>query len=388
MKALVDTSQLAAACAAAARIIPSKSPHPTAMCLLLEADASGSCHVTANNFTLQVTYSMPAEVRRPGSICVRAALFAEYLGELRGASERTFLATNVGGEILHVLAGRFRARVWTIAGDTFLPLRPGTPAVDITLEAGGLRQALAETAFAVAQHAPPDDALGNLIVEVHDGRLSVAAMDGSRIAMTSATARSTSPDEVTLRIPRKAADELSFALSRVDSETEVRLLSDYYGLEVLLEGGRLITQLGSGRVPEYRLRLEDEPVARASISRQTLHRVVSRFAHEGRAPRLTLRWLEAPDGLEVSAEHEMPLFDGQTVRSNAAVVLDATTSGESARVEVNGKHLAETLAALHDDEVELSVGSVELHVKDSSSARHDLLTLAIQSELARMTEAA
>lgn len=382
MKVLVDNAALAEACSAAARIVARKSTHPAATCLLLEADASGSVlTVTANNFTMQVTYRLDAQVRRSGSACVSAHYLAEYLGELKGESAHTLLATSASGWHLHILDGRFRARLRTISAEEFVPLQSGTPTVYVTLDALDLRQALAESAFAAASHAPVDTAMGNVLLELAGARMSATGMDGLRLSTTSMRMRPVADSEDrTLRMPTKVADELSLMLRNAQRGEEVRLQSDDHALEVTLEGARLVAQLGSGQIPDYGTLIYQEPRVRLCIERLALLHAVdvhAGVARDGPVTRITLRWFQAQEaGLEVSAKREVTLADGKVEAHTSAVLLDATTEGAPGSVVVSGQHLKEALGALPDAQVEILVGDALL-VKGDGSARHALVPWAM-----------
>lgn len=378
-KVAVRYDALVEAVSAAARVVPKKkSTLASASCLLLEADASSNALLITSTdvYMLQVTHFLPARVRRSGRIAVPARVLCEYLQALKGEADDVLLATSPTRPWLHLVLGRFRARLATLPAEEFpLVERPLDP-VEHTLDGRVLEQLAARTVFAALDRSP-DRVIGSVVVKMSETTLTLVAADGYRLAHAEATSDA-STGELAVLVPKDAAEELMVLLARNSGANVVLRHAGEEGwrvLEIEAEAFRMLIRFhAAGEFPDYVSMLtpsEGTPCV-ASVRRDELQRVVAtQAAFGGDTGRLELVARSAGQ-LEIGAERDLSI-DGQPRRSDARVQVDAEISGPEARVSVRGNHVRDALATLTSELVELRLERQSLVLSDQDGTRHVLL---------------
>jgi DNA polymerase-3 subunit beta len=372
---------LVEAVSAAARVAPKKSTLPIASCVLLEAAAtSNTLLVTATDmYMTQVTLVVPARVRRPGRLVVSARLLSEYLEALGGEGDELLVATSPVRQSLHLVLGRFRARLPTLPAEDFPLMHRPTDGAERTVDGETLKQLAARTVFAALARSP-DRAIGNVLVKVSSTMLTIVAADGYRLAHAETATGATGAD-MSVLVPKDAAEELIALLGGRGSRRAIlRQAPDCRLLEIETEAFRMSIRCGAGEFLDYEALLApaEGKLSMANVRREDLRSVVAaQAAFSGGGGHLELV-LRAAGPLEVVSERDIPT-DGDSRRSDARVQVDADVNGPRARVSIASRHLREALASLTSERVELHVTRRALLLSDQSGTQHVIAVRIVEA---------
>lgn len=179
MDLMIDQPSLARALRLAARVAPTKTPLPILHHALLVAEP-GRLTVTACDHDLAALTTLAADVAVPGRAALDARLLAGYVAELPPRAVRLTLAGARGRA--RATCERSSAQFATGAAEDF-PLLPGAADGGLDLDAAALGRTLARVTPAVAREHAANPALTAVRFALDTDGLTLAACDGSRLAM-------------------------------------------------------------------------------------------------------------------------------------------------------------------------------------------------------------
>ncbi|HEU4409243.1 MAG TPA: DNA polymerase III subunit beta [Polyangiaceae bacterium] len=210
--------------ARAQAIADKKSTMPVLSNVLLETAGKGGLSVSATDLYLSIAGSVPAEVKKGGSVAVPARDLLERVKAMPDGPLQ--LVSEVGGGGATVLRGAGTARRYTLrsqAAAEFPKLpRPADGAPRFELGADVLAALIGHTQFSIS----PDDTRPNLnsaLFEWQGDRVRMVTTDGHRLSKAELTVKAGAGD-ATLLLPLKAVVEL-------------RRMAEEAGAEAGKEGG-------------------------------------------------------------------------------------------------------------------------------------------------------
>jgi DNA polymerase-3 subunit beta len=210
--------------ARAQAIADKKSTMPVLSNVLLETAGKGGLSVSATDLYLSIAGSVPAEVKKAGSVAVPAR---DLLERVKAMPDGPLQLVSEGGGGATVLRGAGTARRYTLrsqAAAEFPKLpRPADNAPRFELGADVLAALIGHTQFSIS----PDDTRPNLnsaLFEWQGDRVRMVTTDGHRLSKAELTVKAGAGD-ATLLLPLKAVVEL-------------RRMAEEAGAEAGKEGGK------------------------------------------------------------------------------------------------------------------------------------------------------
>lgn len=170
--------KLAEGLATVGRVVATRGTLPVLSNVLLQTD-EGRLKLAATNLELTISAWVGAKVEADGAVTLPARLLSEYVGLLTAGEP---LHLEMKGTKVHLACGRFEANISGIDADEFPPIPTVGGGESFALPAAALKQAIQNVAFAAA----PDDSrpvLAGVLVTIAEGRLTLAAADGFRLAV-------------------------------------------------------------------------------------------------------------------------------------------------------------------------------------------------------------
>lgn len=248
MKVTCEREKLLPAFQTAASVAPSRSPKPILQNVKL--DATGDCAtLMATDLEVGIRLEVPGfEVAAPGSIVLPIQRFLSILRE--SSDEKLHIESD--GRSTVVRGSRSEFRLPTENPDEF-------PNVSVfhddryhELPARFFREIVRRTVFATDQESSRY-ALGGVLIELAEDRITAVGTDGRRLAKQEGPARANGGHDAgsgTTIIPSRAMTLLDRALADNDGDIQLAVHTN----DVMVRSGRamIYTRLVEGRYPRWR----------------------------------------------------------------------------------------------------------------------------------------
>ena len=273
MKFQCEKYLLDAAVATASRAVAAKSPVTALEGLLLEATVEGGVRITGYDLKKGIYTDLPADVSKPGNIVLGAKIFGEIVRKLPDgivtlSSDDRFLT--------HINCGKAD---YDIMGSDAMDY-PELPdldehTVDLTIRQDILGSMIRQTNFAVSDNEARPIYTGELL-ECNNGRLTMVALDGYRLAIRRENAEECSEESCSVIIPGNALNDVEKLCT--DPEGIVRLSIGLKHLRFRLNGTTLISRKLEGQFLDYHKAVPSEFPIRLLCKRTELLRCADRVS--------------------------------------------------------------------------------------------------------------
>ncbi len=207
MKFICDKVLLQEALTAASRASTTNSPNMMLANLLLIADEGLT--VVGNNLEISIEYTVPAQVRETGSICINSRTLCDIV---RSLPDEAILFEETDKNI-HITCGETDFKLIGLSAEDFPRSEPVEDAVKTTMSAEMLTDIVRQTGFAVAV-TDVKPLLTGIKFEISPDNITAVALDGYRLALRREAVESGA--EVTCIIPGRSMGELCRILKDED----------------------------------------------------------------------------------------------------------------------------------------------------------------------------
>jgi len=324
------------------RVVSTKSPLPVLGNVLLQTDG-GQLKLAATNLELTVIGWVGAKVEEEGAITLPARLLADYVGLL---SAGELLQVEVKGKRAHLSCGRFDANISGIDAEEF----PAIPAIgggaSLKISALTLKEAIGQVVFAAA----PDESrpvLAGVLVTIQEGRLTLAAADGFRLAVRKVEVSDTEGLDLTMIVPAKALIEVARGLPG-DGEEQVEIAVTPDQSQVLFRHrqAEVMSRLIEGQFPDFNRIIPRDSKTRVTLQTADFLRATKAAQVFARDNSMIVRLNLVPaEGGDESLGKVTVAATSSEIGDNTGDV-DASVEGDAMQVAFNGKYLRDALEAL------------------------------------------
>jgi DNA polymerase-3 subunit beta len=330
-----------------AKAVVSKKPTmPILSCVLLEADAE-TLTLKATDLTQSVRGTVPAEVRRQGSIALNASDLAVRVSAMPDGP--ILVSTDEKRATLKAAGSARRFTLETVAASEY-PALPDPPeeAQRLDLSAERLKRLVALVAYAVS----PDDTranLSSLLVEWHQEGIRTVATDGHRLSKVEMP--QTAETRASMLVPRAAALEF-LRLADEARSAESQVVTLIVGeREVYLDAGGVLygSKLVEAQFPAYS-KVIPKPDGRhvATVPRALLADAIKA---------VSLAANDRTNGVHlVFAEGVLRVTSESPTSGDGADEVAADYAGPGLTIGVNGRYLLDVLGVLESTEVTIAHG--------------------------------
>ncbi len=275
MKLTCDREKMLGAFQNAAGVAPSRSPKPILQNVKLEARADGGVFL-ATDLEVGIRVDVPGiEADAPGSVVLPIQRFGSILRESGDPVLR--LETDGSGVVVSGEHSEFRLPAENPA--EFPAVSEFTEQKYHVVTARVLSQIIRRTSFATDNESSRY-ALGGVLIELHDDKITAVGTDGRRLAMMEAPAQSvgghSTGDSMTI-VPARSMHLIDKILTEPDAEIHIAARAN----EVLVKSPRamLYSRLVEGRFPKWREVFPKRPDAvKIEMSVGPLHSAVRQAA--------------------------------------------------------------------------------------------------------------
>ncbi len=339
MNVSVMQENLARGLQTVSRAVSSRSTLPVLANVLLRTEDAG-LKLTATNLEIGITCWVPGKVDDQGAITVPAKLITDLVASL--PNQRIDLSLSAKDRTLKVTCGTTRSSIKGIEADEFPVVAAIGDAPAVTLDAGTLREALGEVAFAAATDESRPILTG-VLTKLGGKQMTLAAADNYRIAVRTLTLENNAPAELSVVVPARSYQELMRVLPDAESAVEMTVSPNRSQVLFKVDGIELVSRLIEGQYPNYEPVIPTQHSSRAEFERESLlasARRASIFARDSaNIVKIELAGGEA-DGAGVSiTAHAADVGDN-------ADQVEADVTGSPTTIAFNARYLIDVLTNL------------------------------------------
>ncbi|MFO7584271.1 MAG: DNA polymerase III subunit beta [Anaerolineales bacterium] len=351
MKVTVLQENLARGLSIVSRAVSPRSTLPVLANVLIATD-EGRLRLSATNLEMGITCWIGAKIEEEGSTTVPARTLADLVGTM--PDPQVSLTLNTQNQTLNVRSGSSTNDIKGIDAQEFPPLP--VPDFDdaILINMTDFKEMIHQVAFAASTDEARPVLMGVLVL-VEGDKVTMAAADGFRLSVRSATLSAAAPASVSAIIPARALSELARIAS--DGEQTVQMVIPKGRGQVVfrVKDAELVSQLIDGTFPDYQQIIPRSHKSRTLVSTGSLLKACRQaeiFAREGsNVVRLNIKTNGEmqPGEVEISAHSE-------ETGSNETLV-EATVDGIPLLIAFNVKYLREVLEVVKSPNVAIETSA-------------------------------
>ena len=320
-------------------VVSTRTTLPILSNVLLVARA-GRLHLTTTDLDVGITGAVDAMVEKEGATTLPAKRLVNIVRELP-ASE---IAVSVDNKnVATIECGPSYFKIIGLSQDEFPPLADFADAKIFEIEQRALRDGLRKTSYAISTDETRY-VLNGIFASFRDGKLTLVATDGRRLAMVDTELEFPESNESDVIIPTKAIQELQ-RLAGDEGMVVVRLSDSQVSFTV--GDTLLVSKLIEGNYPNYRQVIPSDPEERVKISREALFETVRRVSLLSSEKSNSVKLVFRENQLEVTANSPDV--------GEARETLDIPYRGKAMQIAFNPDFLMAPLRNLDGDSVLLDL---------------------------------
>ncbi len=282
MKFKVNRDHFSNGLAQVLNVVGTRPTMPVLSNVLIEAEGD-HLDLTTTNLDLGIRCRIKASVSQTGSITLPVRRLASIVRELPSLDVQVDAGSN---NQVKIASGGSNFRIMGIPRDDFPPLPEFADEHSFTLEQGVLGQMLGSVSY--AQSADESRYfLNGVYFHFHDGKLTLVATDGRRLAKVDREMDFGGAAGGSLILPAKTVAELARLLSKEEKFTVSLAFNDRrvaFRIEVadeasgLIDQVQLISKVVEGNYPNYQQVIPKEVHQRVKVERELFLQCVHRAA--------------------------------------------------------------------------------------------------------------
>ena len=333
------------------RAVASRATLPVTQNVLLAAD-QGMLRLSATNLEIAMTTWIGAMVEEEGSVTVPARLLADFVNTL--GNDRIDIEMEQGSRVLQIKSGRSQASMNGTDASEFPPIPTVEDAVVAQADPSTLRGAIARVAFAAAtEESRP--VLTGVEMKLQEGRFTMAAADGFRLAVHHGDLSQSTPEETSVIIPARTMNELNRLLADHSEPVDIMLTPQKGQVMFRLQGGdtvELVSQLLQGTFPNYDQLIPQSYTTRAILDSQATLRATRTAAIFARDGSNIIRMHVVPNSEEDGAGGRLLISArSEEIGDDQDEVDVAELEGEEGKIAFNSRYLLDVLSVMDRGQV-------------------------------------
>lgn len=352
MKVTILQENLARGLGIVSRAVSPRSTLPVLSNVMIATD-EGRLRLSATNLEMGITCWIAARIEDEGSTTVPARIFVDLVSMLPG--DQVALNLDSSTQTLNVRSGTSTNDIKGIDAQEFPPMP--VPDMDgaVHLNVVDFREMIHQVAFAASTDEARPVLMGVLVI-VEGDQITMAAADGFRLSVRSATLSEPAPTPVNIIVPARALNELARIAS--DGEETISMVVPKGRGQVVfsVKDVELVSQLIDGTFPDYQQIIPRSYKSRTLVSTSSLLKACKQaeiFAREGsNVARLDIKAATGemdPSEVEISATSE------ETGKNET--IVEATVDGSGVLIAFNVKYLREALEVIKTPNVALETSA-------------------------------
>ena len=332
------------------RAVASRATLPVTQNVLLAAD-QGMLRLSATNLEIAMTTWIGAMVEEEGAVTVPARVLTDFVNSL--GNDRIDIEMEPGSRVLQIKSGRSQTNINGTDAAEFPPIPTVEDAVVSRAEPGALREAISRVAFAAAtEESRP--VLTGVEMKLSEGRFTMAAADGFRLAVQHGSLTQAAPEEMSVIIPARTMNELNRLLGDHDEPVDIMLTPQKSQVMFRVRGGdtvELVSQLLQGTFPNYDQLIPQSYTTRAILDSQATLRATRTAAIFARDGSNIIRMHVMPNGDEQEEAKLLISARSEEVGDHQDEVDVTELEGEEGKIAFNSRYLLDVLSVMDRGQV-------------------------------------
>lgn len=352
MKVTVLQENIARGLGIVSRAVSPRSTLPVLANIMIASD-EGRLRLSATNLEMGITCWIAARIEDEGSTTVPARTLADLVNTLPG--DQVALTLDASTQTLNLRSGTSTNDIKGIDAQEFPPMPVPDMEGAVQLNVVDFREMIHQVAFSASTDEARPVLMGVLVV-VEGDRITMAAADGFRLSVRTATLSAPAPQPINIIVPARALNELARIAS--DGEESVLMVVPKGRGQVVfrVKDVELVSQLIDGTFPDYQQIIPRSYKSRTLVSTASLLKACKQaeiFAREGsNVARLDIKAAQGemePSEVEISATSE------ETGKNET--IVEATVDGSGVLIAFNVKYLREALEVIKTPNVALETSA-------------------------------
>lgn len=329
------------------RAVATRSTLPITQNILLSAEES-RLKLAATNLEMATTSWVSAKVEEEGTITIPARLLIDFVNSL--PDELVEISLPSSSHALKLGSGRSQAHINGLDANDFPPIPQVSDGITAKIGADALREAITQVVFGAATEESRPTLTG-INADFDGDKLVLAAADGFRLAVHTATLSSPVDEKVTVIIPARSLGEVNRLLS--DQEEPVEITINRQKSQVLfhLKDADLVSQIIQGSFPDYTQVIPQSYTTRSVLDISQFLKATKMSSIFARDASGIIRLVATP-GAELSPGKLSISAQAEEIGGNETEV-DAMVDGDPAKIAFNVKYLSDVLSVLRQSQVAL-----------------------------------
>jgi len=351
MKVTVLQENLARGLSIVSRAVSPRSTLPVLANVLIATD-EGRLRLSATNLEMGITCWIGAKIEEEGSTTVPARTFADLVGTM--PDPQVSLTLDPRTQTLNVRSGSSTNDIKGIDAQEFPPLPVPDFGEAIHINVSDFKEMIHQVAFAASTDEARPVLMG-VLLKVEGDTITLAAADGFRLSVRTATLSSPAAQLVSAIIPARALSELARIASDGEQMIQMVLPKGRGQVVFRVKDAELVSQLIDGTFPDYQQIIPRSYKSRTLVSTASLLKACKQaeiFAREGsNVVRMNIKNSGElqPGEVEISAHSE-------ETGSNETIV-EATVDGIPLLIAFNVKFLREVLEVIKTPNVAIETSA-------------------------------
>ena len=320
-------------------VVSSRTTLPILSNVLIEAGDEG-LRLTTTDLDVGVSGTAKAEVSKPGATTLPVKRLVNIIRELPSAEIEVSVDNK---NVASIKSGPSFFKIIGLPDGEFPPLASFDDAKEYKIPQAIFRNGLKKTSYAISTDETRY-VLNGIFTSFKEGKLTLVATDGRRVAMVDHELEFPSSHEVDFIVPTKAVQELQRLLS-----TEGDLMLKLSDNPVCFEIGAsiIVSKLIEGNYPNYRQVIPGESKERLTLSREQLLETTRR---------VSLLSSEKSNSVKLTfGQNQVDVMANSPDIGEANETLEVKYDGKQFSIAFNPEFLMAPLKNLEEDEVHLDL---------------------------------
>jgi len=320
-------------------VVSSRTTLPILSNVLIEA-GEGSLRLTTTDLDVGVSGIVPAEISKAGATTLPVKRLVNIIRELPSAEIEVSVDSK---NVASIKSGPSFFKIIGLPDGEFPPLADFEEAKEYKIPQSILRSGLKKTSYAISTDETRY-VLNGIFTSFKEGKLTLVATDGRRLAMVDHELEFPASHEVDFIIPTKAVQELQRHLG-ADGDLILRLSDNQVCFEI--DSSMIVSKLIEGNYPNYRQVIPGETKERLTLSREQLLETTRRVSLLSSEKSNSVKLSFGPNQVDVTANSP----DIGEANESIEVAYD----GVDFAIAFNPEFLMAPLKSLEEDMVHLDL---------------------------------
>ena len=338
MKFTCSKENLSKAMNTVSRAVPVRTTMEILKCVLLQAE-DDFVKLTANDTSLGIETTIPAEVMEPGSAAIDASLFSAIVRKLP-ESEVYVESDERGGIGIACENARF-----TIGGrgtDDFIYLPSVETVETVTMKQFTLKEMIGQVIFSISD-SEMNAAMSGVYIEIFDDNIRMTTLDGHRISVR-VNHLNAEYDRISAIVPGKTLSDLSKILN-ADNEKSMEISFARNHIIFEYDDTRMVSRLIDGEYFRIESMLREDHETHLKINKRMLLDCLDRST-------LLVNESDKKPVIMTITDNEMNLRLRSAIgEMNETIPIEK--DGKDLKIAFNPKLLIDALRVIDDEEADL-----------------------------------